>query len=349
MIENEALWLQSPGGPLTISAALTPEPGRGEVVVRVRAVAVNPIDGMSGIARRLVTPWLRYPTVLGSDVAGEIVATGLDVERFGAGSRIVGYAAGQEQHRNNAAEGAFQRYVLLQERNCAPIPDRMRFEDAAVLPLTMMTAAAGLYEPDQLALTSPLLDAARRDEVVLVWGGSTSVGCNAIQLARASGYDVLSTASERNHELIRSLGAEHVFDYHNPRAEQQILDAIDARPLAGTIAIGQGSLSRTRRIVRNAAGSKRLASAYPSPMTKLRAHIMRREGIMVSTIWGGTPTTTSVGTMIYEAFLPRALDTGQYVPAPTSDVVGHGLSTIPDALSRLRKGVSARKIVITVD
>ncbi|WIB68413.1 zinc-binding alcohol dehydrogenase family protein [Curtobacterium sp. MCBD17_035] len=349
MVENEAVWLRSPVGRLRIGPAPMPTPGPGEIVVRVRAVAVNPVDAMSGLARPFVTPWLRYPAVLGSDVAGEVVAVGPDVRRFGIGARVLGSAAGQERHRNAAAEGAFQRFVLLQERNCAPVPASMPLEDAAVLPLALTTAAAGLYEPDQLGLAGPSLDPEPRRAVVLVWGASTSVGCNAVQLARASGYDVLGTASDRNHDLVRGLGAEQVFDYHDPDAERRITDAIGDRPLAGTIAIGAGSLTRTLRVVRATAGSRRLASAYPTPATRLRARSARREGITVSAIWGGTPLVSQVGPLVYEAFLPQALATGRYVAAPEREVVGHGIAAVPEALARLRRGVSARKLVVTLD
>lgn len=349
MSANEALWLPAPMRRMQVRDAPMPEPGGEEIVVRVRAIAVNPIDRMTGVARRYVTPWLRYPAVLGTDIAGEVVLTGPQVRRFSAGVRVLGYATGQERHRNRAAEGAFQRYVLLQERNCAPIPDRISFEDAAVLPLAMTTAAAGLYETDQLALPAPEKVIAHRNAVVLVWGGSTSVGTNAIQLARASGFEVIATAAVRNHQLLQSLGAAHTFDYRDPEAESRILHVLDGRPLAGTLAIPQGSLTRTLRVVRGATGSKRVASAYPSPGTRLRARMARREGIQVSTIWGGTPTQSAVGVFLYEEFLPAALEDGSYLTAPAAEVVGNGLDAIPHALHLLGKGVSARKLVVTLD
>jgi NADPH:quinone reductase-like Zn-dependent oxidoreductase len=346
---NEALWLLSPKGRFERRPAPMPTPGPGEVLVLVRAVAVNPIDAITGPFRRLVTPWVRYPAVIGSDVAGEVVSIGEGVTRVRPGDRVVGFAAGGERERNTSAEGAFQRYAIVLERVCAPIPDHVSFEQAAVLPLGLATAAAGLYEPDQLALPMPGPSPRSRDEVVLVWGASTSVGCNAVQLARASGFAVLATAGRKNHDLIRALGAETVVDYRDEDVDRRLVDAVGGRQLAGTIAIGQGSLTHALRITRVSAGSKRIASAYPDPVTRVRALIARTRGVRVSSIWGGTPVRTAVGPGVFQDFLPAALRDGRYRPAPDPVVTGTGLEALPDALAALRAGVSAAKLVVSLE
>lgn len=346
---HEALWLLSPGGGFEVRPAPRPSAGPGAVVIRVRAVAVNPVDAIGGPLRRIVTPWVRYPTILGSDVAGEVVAVGPGVTRFHPGDRVVGYAAGQERVRNTPAEGAFQQYVVVLDRVCTPIPATMSFERAAVLPLALATAAAGLFEPDQLALPVPSAAPVSRDDVVLVWGASTSVGTNAVQLARASGFTVLATAGRRNHELVRSLGAEAVFDYRDGDVDRHLLHAVGARRLAGTIAIGQGSLTHALRIARRLPGTKRIASAYPDPVTRVRSAIARTRGLRVSAIWGGTPVRSAVGPAVFQDFLPGALADGRFRPAPEPAVVGNTLQDVPDALARLRAGVSASKLVVTLD
>ncbi|ROS75739.1 NADPH:quinone reductase-like Zn-dependent oxidoreductase [Curtobacterium sp. PhB130] len=354
---NAALWTTRRGRP-TVGPAPVPRAGAGEVVVRTAAVAVNPVDAITGLFRRVVTPWLRYPAVLGSDVAGTVVEVGHGVTRFAVGDRVLGHAAGQERHRNSAAEGAFQQHVLLLEQLCTPLPADMAFEQAAVLPLGLSTAAAGLFEPDQLGLPLPgrgdgdgddQQDRDSRAEVVLVWGASTSVGCNAVQLAHAAGFAVIGTASPHNHELVRSLGAEQVFDYRNPRADAQIVPALAGRRLAGTVAIGAGSLTRTLGVVRAASGSGRLASAYPTPVTTVRGLLARRHGVRVSAIWGGRPTESPVGPAIYADFLPAALAEGRYRAAPEASVVGTGLAAIPGALDELGRGVSAKKLVVRIE
>ena len=316
-------------------------------MVRVRAVAVNPIDRLNGPARRFVLPWLRYPAVLGSDIAGEVVAVGSGAARFAVGDRVLGHAAGVERSRNRPEEGAFQTHAVLLERVTAPLPDTLSFEQAAALPLALSTAAAGLFEPEQLALRRPGADASAHGDVVLVWGGSTSVGMNAIQLARAAGYGVLATSSPRNFALLEQLGAEAVFDYRDRAAGDHIAARLDGRRLAGVIAIGRGSLSRAVQITRRTSGSRRIASAYPTPPTRLRASIESRRGIRISPIWGGSPIDSTVGPAIYADFLPDALTEGRFVAAPPALVTGAGLEAIPAAIRRLGKGVSAQKIVVS--
>jgi NADPH:quinone reductase-like Zn-dependent oxidoreductase len=348
---NEGLWLLSPKGPFEIRFGLRPTPGPGQVLIRTRAVAVNPVDAITGPVRRVVTPWVRYPTVIGSDVAGEVVAIGEGVTGLRVGERVVGYAAGQEKLNNNAAEGGFQQYVIVLARVCAPIPDDVTFEQAAVLPLGMATAAAGLFEPDQLGLPLPGRTpvSPSPSDAVLVWGASTSVGCNAVQLARASGFRVFATAGRKNHDFVRSLGAEAVFDYRDTDVDQQLIDALSAFRLAGTIAIGRGSLSHALRIVRRTAGTKVIASAYPDPITRLRSLLAKTRGLRVTSIWGGTPVHSAVGPAIFRDFLPAALADGRFRPAP--DPIGGrvGLLQVPDALGALRAGVSAAKVVVSLD
>ncbi|WP_233188895.1 zinc-binding alcohol dehydrogenase family protein [Subtercola sp. Z020] len=345
---NEALWLLDSGGRFEVRSSVRPTPATGEVVIGVRAVAVNPVDAITGPLRRLVTPWVRFPTVLGSDVAGVVSAVGPGVTRFAVGDRVVGFAAGQERLRNSPEEGGFQRYVTVLERVCAELPDAVTFEQAAVLPLGVSTAAAGLYEKDQLALPLPTSSPVARREVVIVWGGSTSVGSNAVQLARASGFSVIATAGRRNHDYVRSLGAEAVFDYADRDVDQQIVEALAGRHLAGTLAIGSGALGHALRIVRRTIGSKRIASAYPDPLTRIRSVMARTRGIRISSIWGGTPVQTEVGPAIFRDYLPAALAGGGFRPAPEPRVTGAGLQHIPDALATLRAGVSAAKIVVTI-
>lgn len=346
---GSALWTGPGFAAPRLGPAPTPTPGRGELVVAVRAVAVNPVDRLGVLPRRVVMPWLRYPAVLGTDVAGTVVAVGDGVTRFAPGDRVLGHAAGAERSRNRAAEGAFQTHAVLLERVTSPLPDSLSFEAAAVLPLALSTAAAGLFEPDQLALRLPTAPAAPTREAVVVWGGSTSVGMNAIQLARSAGYDVIATASPHNAPLLERLGAEAVLDYRDPGSADAVIAGLRERRLAGTIAIGVGSLPRAVRIARFAEGTGRVASAYPTPATRLRALRERRRGVRVSAIWGGTPIESRVGPAIYAGFLPDALAAGRYVAAPPALVVGTGLGEIPTALERLGRGVSAQKLVVLLD
>ncbi len=106
--KNQALWLSAKRGSLQIGPAPVPAPGANEILVRNHAVAVNPVDRLLPVMGDFFAPWLTYPTVPGSDVAGEVVAVGRAVTRFKVGDRVLGHAAFLEKSRNRAAEGAFQ-------------------------------------------------------------------------------------------------------------------------------------------------------------------------------------------------------------------------------------------------
>lgn len=342
-----ALWLSRPGRPFRLEPRSDREPAPGTIVVRPRALGLNFIDAMPGIGYRVVLPWLRYPAVIGTDVAGEVVAIGAGVTRFAVGDRVLGHATGLERSRNDPAQGAFQLRVHLDEDMSSPLPDGMPFEQAAVLPLTLSTAATGLFQRDHLALVHPTADAARRDETVLVWGGSTAVGTNAIQLARNAGYRVIATASARNLERLRALGADAVVDRTASDAVTQLLDVIGDGPLAGTIAIGAGSLRPTIRVARRAPGTRRVTTALADPRVRIAAFRARRGGVHLTSIWGGSLKDNEVGPAIYRDFLPGALASGAYRAAPEALVVGGGLDAIPAALTRV-SGAHGQKVVVTL-
>jgi len=130
---------------------------------------------------------------------------------------------------------------VVLERMAAPIPHNLPFTHAAVLPLALSTAACGLFQTDQLGLSHPTASPAPKGQTVLVWGGSTSVGSNAIQLAAAAGYDIITTASPHNADYVRGPGAREVFDYRSPDVITDIVAALHGRRLAGAIAIGTTS------------------------------------------------------------------------------------------------------------
>jgi NADPH:quinone reductase-like Zn-dependent oxidoreductase len=346
--QNTALWLPKRGARFEVSSAPYTPPGADQVVVRARALAVNPVDGLPGFAYRVVMPWLTFPAIVGSDVAGEVVEVGPGVTRLRPGDRVVGHALGVEKSQNSPAEGAFQHYVVLMQHMVCAIPESLSFEQASVLPLALSTAASGMFQKDQLRLMLPGASSVGRAETVLVWGGSTSVGSNAIQLARSAGYRVVATASPHNFGYVRSLGAAEAVDYHSPTAVDEIVDRIGDSPLAGTLAITSGSLPPAVKIASRVAGSKRVASARPGPLTQLRARRARRLGVQVSIVWGSTLKDNEIGPAIYTDFLPAALTAGTYRAAPDASVVGDGLACIPVALQQLRDGVSATKLVVTV-
>ncbi len=188
---------------------------------------------------------------------------------------------------------------------CSALPDAISFEAAAVLPLALTTAAAGLFEKDQLDLVLPTAKPTEQGQTVVIFGGATSVGMNAIQLARNAGYDVIATASTRNFEFLQSLGDGALVDYHDSDVIEKINRHLDGRHLAGILALANGSLSQAIAVAISTVGpaTKRIASAHPTLVTRIRGALARRHGVHVSAIWGGTPKDTPVGPAIWNAFL----------------------------------------------
>ncbi|KAK8103164.1 Dehydrogenase azaJ [Apiospora sp. TS-2023a] len=389
MPENKAAYLIGEKvRPLSVKPAPYPSPASDQLLVRVAAVAVNPIEYIKQDLGSLLYGWVKFPHVLGSDVAGTVIEVGSDTaatKRFRPGDRVIGQALGSEKKFNDPAMGAFQHYVLLQANMTSPIPDSLPFERAAVLPLALSTASCGLFQKDQLALRHPVASesaAATNEEktekeILLIWGGSTSVGCNAIQLARAVGYDVVTTCSPSNFPLVKSLGAAAAFDYRDPGAAVSgIVRFCRGKKVVGALSIGgdagRGCVEVLRQLPtdkdnnRGSGGTRRFLSrvSYPTPPNKdagLPARIWCmlsfsvwlwyqsvRHGIESNVVIGTTLEGNEVGKAIYEDFLPRALATGRFVAAPEAEVVGKELEFVQIALDRLKKGVSAKKLVVEI-
>ena len=351
MPDNHAAWVRSRFSGLRPGPAPYTEPGPHEITVRNRAVSINPVDVMPPVARPVILPWLRYPAVLGSDVAGEVVGVGAAVTRFSVGDRALGHALGVERSQNRAAEGAFQQYTVLQEHMASALPPDMSFEDAATLPLTLSTAACGLFEEDLLGLRLPTASASRSAgtdaaEPVVIWGASTNVGGSAVQLAVNAGYEVIAVASSRARDRILSLGATAVIDRHAVDAVERVIDRIGTRALAGCLAIGAGSVKACIRIATQSHGSRRVATASVGPEVTLRRIAARRRGVSVGSIWGGTLKDNFVGPAIYADYLTAALTAKTHRPPTTPNVVGEGIDAVQTGFDTLRKGVSSEKVVV---
>lgn len=370
---NVAAWLPARQSALVVSAAPMPVASAGELVIRSGALAINPFDGVVQTLGGFVTPWVTYPAVLGTDVAGEVVSVGAGVSRFRVGDRVMGLALGIDKVANRAAEGAFQAYVLLRQDATTRLPDAVSFEQAAVLPLAVATASSGLFLDAQLGLRRPPGSgtAPVSNDAVVVWGGATSVGSSAIQLAVAAGYRVVATASPKNFELVRRLGASTAIDYRDRRAVDQVVAAVEGFKLAGVLAIAAGSGVACIDIAARCPGRKMVALASaPLPLDDaplehqlawrlsrlprvglgflrlaLRA---RRKGVATRSIWGTALVNDALCAQIFVDFLEPALAAGRFKPAPEPLVAGRSLQDIPEAMALLRRGVSARKVVVAL-
>lgn len=191
-----AMTYETYGGPEVLSLTEQPLPkvGPGEVLVRVRSAAVNPVDWklMSGGLDALMD--VRFPVVPGWDVAGVVEAVGIDTPEFSVGDEVMAYARKDYVHG-----GTFAEFVSVPVRALAPKPANLSWDEAAGLPLAGLTAYQTLT---RLGVGE--------GELVLIHGAAGGVGSLAVQIARSLGARVIGTASEGNHARLRELGAEPV-------------------------------------------------------------------------------------------------------------------------------------------
>lgn len=330
-------------------------------------MAINPIDWFIQDMGKMMFSWLKYPFIFGMDVSGEVVEVGPGVTRFKVGDRVLGHANGTDQKYNSPPHGAFQTYTVLLVNAASPIPPTMSYESAAVLPLGVSTAACGLFQKDQLGLQLPSASPKPTGKTVLIWGGSTSVGCNAIQLAVAAGYEVITTCSPKNFNFVKKLGASEAFDYNSKTVVKDLIRAFKGKTTAGALSIGARAAENCLDILDKCSGNKFISMAtYPVPQPPPKTFVVvttaasyisgmtniwvksKTRGIRTNFIFGSTLLYNEVGKAIYVDFLPRALAEGAYMAAPDPYVVGKGLENIQAGFDIQRKGVSAKKVVVSL-
>lgn len=233
----------NPDGSLTPAEVERPTAGMTEVLIRTRAVGVNPADwkrGADAAAGADGDPG--HPTILGWDVAGEVVEVGPGVTRFDLGDRVFGMP------RFPAPANAYAEFVVARSREVARIPDGVSDLEAGALPLAVLTAWQTIVDTLHLG----------QGERVLVHAAAGGVGHLAVQIAKARGAEVWGTASARNHDALRDLGVDHVVDYRTERFEDVVSDMDAVLDLVGDGDTSARSVATLRRGGRLAAISPAL-------------------------------------------------------------------------------------------
>ncbi len=181
---------------LTVEQAPRPTPGEGELLVRVHAASVNPVDWK--IRKSGARGWLdvKTPYVPGFDVSGVVESVGPGVTRFKPGDAV--YAM-LDLRRG----GAYAEYAVVKEPEAATKPQSVSHVEAAAVPLAALTAWQALFDAADL----------KEGQTVLVHAGAGGVGSLAVQLAKWKGAKVIATASKPNHEFLKQLGVDEVIDY----------------------------------------------------------------------------------------------------------------------------------------
>jgi NADPH:quinone reductase-like Zn-dependent oxidoreductase len=296
-----------------------PAPTDNEVLVKIHAAAINPLDRffMRGAPLIRLIPGMRKPrdTRLGVDLAGQVEAVGKNLTQFKPGDEVFG-----------ACRGSLAEYVCVPEDKLALKPANISFEDAAAVPIAALTALQGLRDKGRI----------QPGQRVLIDGASGGVGTFAVQIAKSFGAEVTAVCSTRNVERARSLGAGHVMDYtredfmKSGRRYDLILGAnahhsiFDYRRLLtqnGIYVIAGGAVSQIFQGMLLAPLLSRMGS--------------KKVGLFIANI--------NHKDLV---FLKELLEAGKVVPVIDRR---YPLSDVPRAIRYLEEGHAQGKIVITIE
>ena len=217
----KAIVIHEYGGPevLKYEEIPRPEPNDDQLLIRVIAAGVNPVDGM--IRSGMFKGNRAFPIILGGDVAGVVEKVGSKITKFKLGDPVFAYVG-----LDNS--GGYAQYALVTEREAAPKPKALTYVEAAAVPIVAITAWQALVDAARLSA----------GQTVLIHGGSGGVGSFAIQIAKARGAKVIASASTANQDFLKQLGADVAVDYTKQKFEDVakdvdvVLDSIGGDTLA---------------------------------------------------------------------------------------------------------------------
>ncbi len=198
------------GGPeaLQLEEVPVPAPGPGQVLLKVCAIGVNPVETYQ---RSGTNPAIKLPWTPGMDAAGVLEAVGPDVTRFKTGERV---------YSSDTLTGTYAEFAVCEKKNVHPLPGRISFQQGAAINIPYATAHRALFYRAH----------AQAGETVLIHGASGGVGVAATQIARAAGLTVIGTGgTDAGRKLVLDQGAHHVVNHRDPGYLDQILKLTDGR------------------------------------------------------------------------------------------------------------------------
>ncbi|KAF8898070.1 chaperonin 10-like protein [Gymnopilus junonius] len=318
-----------------------PSPGPNEILVKVEACAQNHTDWKS------ITLFKRPGNIMGSDFAGTVVALGSAIpsELRKVGQRVAGAVRG-----NINPNGAFAEFLVADPALVFTLPPDVPFEIAAQLGVSCYAACQALYQT--LDLPTPLQPATTPEDI-LIWSGSSSMGQYTVQFAKLSGLRVISTASPRNFELVRSLGAEEVLDYADSKTPKKIFSATAGKLRLAVDCISDGMTPvQVSGSLSKAGGTVVTVLPYESKKKGVKTEL-----ILVYSMWGedvehpiqlkGNPqhyeNATMYNSMISEMLAKNMLKFGAIKVFP------NGLASVQDGMEYMMSGkIHAEKIIYKI-
>jgi len=259
MATMKAVRMHSYGGPevLVFEDAPRPEAGAGEVLVRVHAAGVNPIDWK--VRAGYLKDWLKhkFPLIPGWDVSGVVEAVGAGVNNLKAGDEVFGLL-------DTSRDGAYAEYAAARAQDMARKPKYFDHIHAAALPVAALAAWQSLFDLAKLSA----------GQTVLIHGAAGGVGHYAVQFAKWKGSKVIGTASSANAKFVKELGADVVIDYKKSKFEDSVSGVDAVLDL-----IGGDTQERSWRVLKK--GGVLVSSVGISSPKKATEHGVRSEALLV--------------------------------------------------------------------
>ena len=327
--EMKAMVYHRYGSPdmLELEEVPKPIPKDDEVLIKVQAASVNPLDWhflratpfFGRLAMGLLKPRRK---ILGADLAGRVESVGGNVKQYKPDDEIFGSIF------SYGYVGAFAEYVCLTENALVPKPDITTFEEAAAVPVAAVTALQGLRDKGQI----------QPGQKVLINGASGGVGTFAVQIAKSFGAEVTGVCSTRNMDMVRSIGADHVIDYTQEDFTKsgQTYDLIYC-------AVGNRSAADYRRAL-NSKGICVVAGFTTMP--HMLFQVLFLGGLVSMT---GSKKIGAFGTVNVNktdlGFMGELLEDGKVVPVIDRH---YPLGEVAEAIGYLEEGHARGKVVITV-
>ncbi|KAJ4244746.1 hypothetical protein NW762_014322 [Fusarium torreyae] len=329
-----------------------PTPGRGEILVKIHYAALNPGDWRlveGGVAAGPALPGF----ISGCDFAGTVEdANG---SHWNTGHRIGGWVHGTTYQ----GIGAFAEYLTIGATLVFSIPDNISFQKASTISLAYATATQAMYR--QMSLPEPYNDNHSR-EFFLIYGASTSVGQYAVQLGHLSGLRVIAIASEKNHELLKRLGADITLDYHDDDWVDRVKETTQDKLRYALDIIAEGGSSEKVASALGRSNEAHLVALTLVDKEALRAinSYIKIEAIITFTVFGkplaytmfdnvggATPEDKRAWEEEYLRWVPKMLEQGDLKPNHVREV-----GTLDDVLEGFRLSkegkLSAEKAVFKV-
>ncbi|MDI6401845.1 zinc-binding dehydrogenase [Balneolaceae bacterium ANBcel3] len=323
----KALLLQESGSPykLELSESKLPEPAKGEVRIKTKAVSLNPVDYKFAKNGH----FLEKPHILGIDIAGIIDKTGPEVHRFKAGDAVFGLL---NLHRH----GSFAEYAVADEHALCHIPEGLGFRETSTIPCAGITAWQALFRKSHLL----------SGQNILITAGGGGVGGFAIQLAKNYGLNVLTTSStEQDH--VRKLGADVVIDYTREDIVEKTMEATKGKGVHHVIdLVSSDSAESLLPVLRHNGSLVCIAGRVDMNSTAKWAKAISFHEVALGFAYQHGDTENLKDIAHGGAWMAEAMKVGTIDPMITKTI---SLDKIPAALSELETGHVKGKIVVQFD